>query len=534
MVGSFRLAGLGIVLTHIFPPLCLLATLLAAGSLHAESVESEPAPVRIEPVPDLELALRELPPGIRAAAPEAHGPLAIEYTVDAALEAEVREILARSGLDLAQAIVMDPATGEIFAYVATDPQAFPATRAYPMASLMKVVTAAAALREAPGAVHRNCRYRGSPYEFDAALLAAPGSGGRVESFDEALAISNNQCFARLAVHDVGRAALLAEVERVGLLASPGAGHPAGSVEPVEDALALGRLGSGLAGSFLSPLAAARLAGALARGELVEPHWVARVRDPAGGLVAVPEVAAPRRVWEPEVAAALRRSLLGVTERGTARRAFRNERGERLLGDVAVAGKTGTLSGENPRGLYQWFVGVAPAEEPRIAIATLVVHGLEASEQRGGVGTNASHVAAETLRALLCDGTGCSADRLEPLYARAGARRAESAAELEAQRAARERARIAAERVVPARLLEASDIEFPRSMRGRKVEGEIVLVISLAPSGDVADVRVDASDVSKRFGRYISEAVRGWKFAASTRGGEPIASELRLRFPIKIR
>jgi protein TonB len=88
--------------------------------------------------------------------------------------------------------------------------------------------------------------------------------------------------------------------------------------------------------------------------------------------------------------------------------------------------------------------------------------------------------------------------------------------------------------VPARLLEASEIEFPRSLRSRKVEGEIVLVVSLAPSGDVASVRVDASDLSTRFGRHVSEVVRGWKFAPSTRGGEPIASELRLRIPIQVR
>jgi len=531
-VGSF--SGPGIVLAHHFlPPLCLLAALSAAGPLHAGVEESEPAPARVEPAPNLEQALRELPPGIRAAAPEAPAPLAVEYTIDAALEAKVREILARSRLDLAQVIAMDPANGEVFAYVATDPQAFPATRAYPTASLMKVVTAAAVLREAPNAARRSCRYRGSPYKVGAGQLRAPRSGGRLASFEDALAISNNQCFARLAVHDVGRAALLEEIERVGLLASPAAGHPGGRVEPVGDPLELGRLGSGLAGSFLSPLAAARLAAALARGELVEPHWIARVRDARGELVAVPEVAAPRRVWEPEVADALRHSLRGVTERGTARRAFRNKRGEPLLGDVAVAGKTGTLRGEDPKGLYQWFVGVAPAEEPRIAIAALVVHDHEASEH-GGAGTNASQVAAETLRALFCDGAGCAADRVEPLYARANARRAESAAELEAQRAARERTRIAAESVVPARLLEESDIEFPRSLRRRKVEGEIVLVVSLAPSGDVSNVRVDASDLPTRFGDHVSEVARGWKFAPSTRGGEPIASELRLRIPIQIR
>jgi membrane peptidoglycan carboxypeptidase len=254
---------------------------------------------------------------------------------------------------------------------------------------------------------------------------------------------------------------------VGLLASPAARHPAGSVEPVEDARALGRLGSGLAGSFLSPLAAALLAAALARGELVEPHWIARVRDVAGELVAVPEVAAPRRIWEPGVADALRRSLRGVTERGTARRAFRNERDEPLLGDVTVAGKTGTLRGDDPKGLYQWFVGVAPADEPRIAIAALVVHDLEPSEQRGGAGANASHVAAETLRSSAT--ARLRRQRVELFYARQrAARRVDGGARL--QRAARERARTLPN-APPARLLEASDIELPRRCGAARSRGD---------------------------------------------------------------
>jgi protein TonB len=99
---------------------------------------------------------------------------------------------------------------------------------------------------------------------------------------------------------------------------------------------------------------------------------------------------------------------------------------------------------------------------------------------------------------------------------------------------RERARIATARVDPARLLEDSDMKFPRSLRRRKMEGEVVLVVSVAPSGAVANVRVDASDLPDRFGAHIAEVVRGWKFAPATRGGEPIASEVRLRIPIDIR
>jgi cell division protein FtsI/penicillin-binding protein 2 len=42
--------------------------------------------------------------------------------------------------------------------------------------------------------------------------------------------------------------------------------------------------------------------------------------------------------------------------------------------MAVAGKTGSLSSNNPFKAYSWWVGYAPADKPRIALAVLVVNG----------------------------------------------------------------------------------------------------------------------------------------------------------------
>jgi hypothetical protein len=60
-------------------------------------------------------------------------------------------------------------------------------------------------------------------------------------------------------------------------------------------------------------------------------------------------------------------LMETTRSGTARRAFRARGGRPLLGEVRVAGKTGSLSGRDPDGRYEWFIGVAPADDPRIAV-----------------------------------------------------------------------------------------------------------------------------------------------------------------------
>ena len=333
----------------------------------------------------------------------------IEYTVDAQLDEEVRGVLKRGRVPLGHVIVMDPSDGALLSYVSTDPVAFSATRTYPTASLMKVVTAAAVLRKAPEAATRDCRYVGSPHQVRQKHLSPPRSGGRVDSFWRALAISNNQCFARLAVHDVGEEGLLEEMRRVGLLESPAAGHEAGHVEPIADALDLGHLGSGLDGSFISPLAAARLAAVLARGELVPPYWIARVTNAYGLALALPPRGSPRSVWPPELAEELRELMVGVTARGTAKSAFRDTRGRPLLGSVRVSGKTGSQRGRDPTGRYEWFIGVAPAEAPRVAIAAVVVNGPRWWR-------NASQIAAEVLRLIFCENGRCEASRAERLRA----------------------------------------------------------------------------------------------------------------------
>lgn len=384
----------------------------AGGDAGGPVVVEEPPPP--PPVPDA--VLSRLPPSVREGLPApdapldalaverigaegAEGPLEVHYTVDPTLTRAVAAILRRGRVALGHVILMDPADGRLLAYVSTDPGAFPATRPYPMASLMKVVTAAAVLSSAPAAAARPCVYRGSPYVLSATLLDPPRRG-RVASFERALASSNNQCFAQLAVHEVGTTRLLDELAALGVLESPGPGHAPGEVDPVETRLALGELGSGLAGSRLTPLAAARLAAALADGELVAPRWIERVTDAEGRVLALPEPE-PRRVLAPRVTRSLRELLVETTVSGTARRGFHHN-GRLLLDPIGVAGKTGSLSGPDPKGRYEWFIGVAPARAPRIAVATLVV-------QQDKHWMRSSQLAAEVLREVFCSGGVCTAD-----------------------------------------------------------------------------------------------------------------------------
>lgn len=329
------------------------------------------------------------------------GPLQIEYTLDAELTRHVFRVLRRGRVSLGNVVVMEPISGRVLAYAATDPQRFPPTRHYPAASLVKVITAAAALGQSPRLARLPCRYSGSPYRLTPSRVDPPANG-RTVSLRRALATSNNQCLAQLAVHALGAAPLMDAIARFGWLDSPGPGHAAGSAEAGQEPYDLGRLGSGLSGTRITPLHAVQLAAMLAHGELVAPRWVERVVDPQGRELALPASPAPRRVLGPELTDELRGMLVDTTRLGTARRAFRKRGGAPLLGSVAVAGKTGSLSGRSPDGRYEWFIGVAPADSPRVAVATVLV-------QNDLWWRNASQIAAEVLRGVFCNDGDCRAE-----------------------------------------------------------------------------------------------------------------------------
>ncbi len=324
--------------------------------------------------------------------------LRVVYTLDTELTRSAFKILRDGKVALGHVILLDPDTGRVLTYASTDAVQFPPNKLYPAASLVKIITAAAALDADPGLAKIPCRFSGSPYALTPKSIDPPRSGNEI-SLRNALASSNNQCFAQLAVHAVGEAPLIEAISRFGWLSEPAPAHPAGKVDPGEDRFGIGRLGCGLAGSRITPMHAAQLAATLARGELVAPHWIEGVYDASGRELLLPASATPRQVMTRELTDDLRAMLTDTTLKGTARRAFRKRNGKPLLGPVKVAGKTGSLSGTDPKGRYEWFVGVAPADDPEIAVAVLVVQ----SERWW---RSASQIAADVLEGVFCDGRSC--------------------------------------------------------------------------------------------------------------------------------
>jgi penicillin-binding protein 2 len=152
----------------------------------------------------------------------------------------------------------------------------------------------------------------------------------------------------------------------------------------------------------TPIQLADLAALIAnRGVIYRPHLLKEAAEPMTGKVlrrTEPEVRF--RVILPEGGwSAIRRAMVECIESGTGR-------GYARIPGLVWAGKTG--SAEHGRGAktHAWFIGYAPAEDPKIAICVLV-------EQAGHGGDVAAPIAAELVCGYLLPGHEATAAAMVP-------------------------------------------------------------------------------------------------------------------------
>ncbi len=152
-----------------------------------------------------------------------------------------------------------------------------------------------------------------------------------------------------------------------------------------DAVDIGRVAIGQERLLVTPLQMAMVVSAIANdGSLMRPHLVERVRDAEGRTVDRVRPREESEVMKPATARALALMMSKVVEEGTGTAA--------ALEGIDVAGKTGTaeVGGTN----QAWFIGFAPVDAPRIAIAVTI------ERTTGQGGTVAAPVAKSVMEALL--------------------------------------------------------------------------------------------------------------------------------------
>ena len=307
----------------------------------------------------------------------------VVYAVDQELQERVEKVMQTSRVPYGVFVAIEPKSGRILAMAAhssVDPawERNSFYNLYPMASLFKIITAAAALEKKQVAPDTVFAFRGKLTSENPRLwFVKPGKNNQEMPLDMAMGKSANPVFGRLASDVVGRDNIVSYAARFGFnqVLLPGTCLKTSSSTTPQSDSELKLMGAGLCREVkISPLHAAAIMSAIANGGVMMfPALAKEIRNGRGDTVFTQQGEALRSLVTPETAGQLSKMLSKTVISGTSRKVFHDRRGRSLLASVDIAAKTGSIDGKDPAGHYSWFAAYAPRNNPQIALAALVIN-----------------------------------------------------------------------------------------------------------------------------------------------------------------
>jgi cell division protein FtsI/penicillin-binding protein 2 len=266
----------------------------------------------------------------------------------------------------------------------------------PAASVFKIVTASALLDAGVKSSTSVCYGGGMRGLVQADLIDSPKRDRWCATLADALGYSINAVFAKLADRHIDEARMTQYVSAFGFgqklpFDLPTSPSP---VDVPDSRLERARMAAGFWHSQMSPLHGALVAATIANdGKMPYAAIVERIESGTGETLYEHTPRTFRQVLPRHTAQQAGEMMTRTVTKGTSKKAFWDPKGRPFLPGIRVAGKTGTLSRYNPHRTYNWWVGYAPVDDPKIAVAALVVN-----EPKWRI--KASYVAKEALRNYL--------------------------------------------------------------------------------------------------------------------------------------
>ncbi|MBW2375683.1 MAG: penicillin-binding protein [Deltaproteobacteria bacterium] len=372
---------------------------LTASPPSAHRTSTSVARVVAPPFADIDIA-RAQPGDEGWVVPRRDGTRAV-LTVDNDLQSHIRSLFRRYDVPAGGLVAIEPKTGRVLAYVGyeagkgdsaevvTDP-------APPAASVFKIITASALLDAGVKSTTSVCYGGGMRGLVAADLVDSPKRDRWCATMADALGYSINAVFAKLADRHIDEARMTQYVSAFGFgqrlpFDLPTIPSP---VDVPDSRLERARMAAGFWHSQMSPLHGALVASTIANdGKMPYAALVERIESRTGETLYEHTPRTFRQVLPRHTAQIAGEMMTRTVTKGTAKKAFWDAKGRPFLPGIGVAGKTGTLSRYNPHRTYNWWVGYAPVDDPKIAVAALVVN-----EPKWRI--KASYVAREALREYL--------------------------------------------------------------------------------------------------------------------------------------
>lgn len=307
-------------------------------------------------------------------------------TVQLELQEKIEAIYRQYDPMYAAFVAMDPATGAIL--VMADHSRIGHSEnlalrgSYPAASVFKLITSAAAIESAKMNPDTAIPFTGAYSTLYKRNLGWQESRWtRRIPLSEAFAKSINSIFGKIAIKGVGRDNLQQYANAFGFNQAINFEMPmdiSNVIIPTDDEYGLAEAGSGYTKrQTLSPVQGALIAATIANGgKTPQPSIIKTIYDeerrPVYELV-------PNTIAHPitsRTAEQLSAMMEHTITEGTARKTYRDYDRHPILSKLFVGAKTGSLTGMDPQGKYDWFVGFARSTENpqrQIAFASLIVN-----------------------------------------------------------------------------------------------------------------------------------------------------------------
>ncbi len=281
-------------------------------------------------------------------------------------------------------IAMDPDTGRILSMVSYDQYGevadICALPDFPAASLIKIVTAAAAIETCGYSGTTLVTYNGNKYSlYKSQLKDIHNRYTHQMPFREAFADSVNPVFGKIGARYLGPSIMASYAEAFGFNRQFDLEIPMkpSQIHINEDPYNWAEVACGFNRSTLiSPLHAALMIAAITHnGQLLEPTVIDRISvDDQTIYQRSPRAMA--QVIRSDTASALQAMMTETISSGTAAKSFRGAKKDKILSRLSIGGKTGSINGNGDAHIkYDWFAGFAAETQgsKKVVVSALVVH-----------------------------------------------------------------------------------------------------------------------------------------------------------------
>ncbi len=311
--------------------------------------------------------------------------LKVRFTIDSNLQDYGNMIFKRYKPDYGALVMFDAKTGRVLA-LSSFQKGLPTEKSlalratYPAASVFKIVTATAAIDKAGVHPGKTIRFNGGNYTLYKKNVMSEkiNRWTRTVTLRDAFSKSLNTAFGRMALEELEPETLNEYANRYLFNQDMPTDFPiekSVAFVPSEKNYELTQVASGFNKyNKLSPVLGAVIASAIVNdGNVVIPYIVDELIDEKGEAVYKGETLERGQIMTSVTADGMREMMEETVLSGTSRKSFRNLVRSKKFKEVQMGGKTGHLTGDNPKGRVDWFVGYAFDEDNSIAIAALTVN-----------------------------------------------------------------------------------------------------------------------------------------------------------------